>query len=316
MAILAGALVDQGLQPTLLAPKVDVKKFSGDADDVEVIDFDTGTSVSFLRSCSEDNWTTRLPSLDRFDIVVSDNLVEILQIRPDAILSGGFLWHDALDHMNPARVSTQKSLLEKFHPWMLTNALFAMPEIGARTRALTLPFFGPPNRSNSFRRDILIASGRSGEADEITLELIQILLRQGMPDHHRAHIEPSLLPDNAPKWLLPAAFDAQMYQDVAAALIRPGIGTITNALLAGCRIFPFYEPGNREMAFNAKRIQDLGLGQCSNSPESLFKCCTDFLTSESAQIVHGENVTTHVQGYGEVAAAKIIAHRLSEMSLA
>jgi len=313
MAILAGALVAQGLRTTLFAPKVKLEKFSIDQASVHVIDFSTDTNVAALRSSSDDSWTNRLPSLDSFDIVVSDNLVDILKIRPDAILSGSFLWHDALDHMNPVQASTQKLLLEKCHPPMLTNSLFAMPEIGKLTQSSPLPLFGAKNASNSNCRDILVAAGRSGEADDIASELIQILLRQGLQGHRRAHIEPSLLPDDPPNWMLPASFNSQMFQDVTAALIRPGIGTITNALLAGCRIFPFYEPGNREMAFNAGIIQNHGLGDYSESLENTVTFCMDYLNSEKAQIMHHRNVKIHVQGNGEIDGAKYIANCLAEV---
>jgi len=313
MSLLAGALVAEEIQTTLFAPKLKVEQFSVNQNNVKVINFDTGTSVSALRAHSNDAWTTRLPSLDSFDIVVSDNLVEILNIRPDAILSGSFLWHDALEQMDSDQESIQRQLLKEFHPIMLTSSLFAMPEIHRRTQYLPLPLFGSKNGDISNSHDILIASGRSGEADHLARDLIQILLREGLQNYRRAHIEPSLLPDNPPKWMLPASFDDQMYQDVTAAIIRPGIGVVSDALLAGCRIFPFHETGNLEMAYNAKRIQDLGLGTCSESLESLFECCADFATSNNLQSIHRKNLEIHVLDNGEIVGARFLRNLMTDM---
>jgi len=315
MSLLARALIDQGIQTTIFAPKQKVEKFSNGRSSIKVIDFDTGTSVSALRTCADDVWTTRLPSLDKFDLVVSDNLLEILNIRPDAILSGSFLWHDALEQINPAWASIQKQLLKNFFPTMLTSSLFAMPEIHRQTQYLPLPLFGSKNGDNSNSRDILIASGRSGEADHLALDLIQILLREGLPNYRRAHIEPSLFPDYPPKWMVRASFDDQMYRDVTAAIIRPGIGAVSDALLAGCRIFPFYETGNLEMAYNAKRIHILGLGTYSESLDVLFKCCMKFLTSKSLQTIHRKNLAKHVQDNGEIIGARFIGNLMADMRL-
>ncbi len=62
-----------------------------------VVDFDSQTKKSDWFKSDVESWVARLPCLSGFDIVVSDNLIEILKIRPDAWLSGSFFWHESLD---------------------------------------------------------------------------------------------------------------------------------------------------------------------------------------------------------------------------
>ena len=53
-------------------------------------DFATQTNIKTYERDTINDWLQNLPSLDGFDIVVSDNLIEVLEIRPDAWLSGTF----------------------------------------------------------------------------------------------------------------------------------------------------------------------------------------------------------------------------------
>ena len=74
------------------------------------------------------------------------------------------------------------------------------------------------------------------------------------------------LPAASPDWLVAADFGPGMYGRLVAAVGRPGMGTVTDCLLAGVRVFAFHEPGNEEVALTARRLADLGLGEaCANA---------------------------------------------------
>ena len=55
-------------------------------------------------------WTTNLsfpynslPNLGNYDLVISDNLIEILEMRSDTVLSGSFFWHKVLPDVHPQK---------------------------------------------------------------------------------------------------------------------------------------------------------------------------------------------------------------------
>jgi len=51
-----------------------------------------------------------------------------------------------------------------------------------------------------------------------------------------------------------------MFASVTVACIRPGLGTVSDALLTGARIHAWYEDGNSEMAHIASSLVNAGVG--------------------------------------------------------
>ena len=69
----------------------------------DVVDFDTETNIDRWLYGEKFDWHKRIPSLENFDIVVSDNLIEVLEVRDDAWLSGSFFWHE-ITHNFPSKL--------------------------------------------------------------------------------------------------------------------------------------------------------------------------------------------------------------------
>ena len=86
-----------------------------------------------------------------------------------------------------------------------------------------------------------------------------------------------------PDWVQPASFTPEMYGRLAAAINRPGVGTATDALLAGARLFMYYELNNLEMAYNAQRISERGLGEVFESIEDAWWAGLNFMQYRNTQ---------------------------------
>ena len=130
LILIANNLSEYGASVTLFAPKVSVERISK-ALQIEIrftfIDFDTQTSADLLRIGNYQSlfWEERLPNLSNFDVVISDNLPEILAIRPDAWLSGNFFWHEALQDISPQYRMRATQLIRSNRPNMLTYVPFS-----------------------------------------------------------------------------------------------------------------------------------------------------------------------------------------------
>lgn len=211
-------------------------------------------------------WDERLPDLSRFDRVVSDNLVEALAVRPDAVLMGSFLWHLALPGAAPAFRRRARELLLRHRPTLLGTAPFVSEEARSLTRFQDIGFVVPPGMTPRFDAPkasggLLIASGKGGGVQDEIRDLLEALARGPRPGFEVVHVEPDCLPARAPEWMRPADFSPRMYRAVDAAVIRPGMGTVTDALAAGARLYGFAEPGNEEMGDNLRAIETLGVGR-------------------------------------------------------
>ena len=83
--------------------------------------------------------------------------------------------------------------------------------------------------------------------------------------------------------MMPATFTSQMYNSILAVVIRPGVGTVTNSLIAGAKIFSFYETGCFEMRENAQKITDAGYGFNASSIEAAWESAITYATNHNAQ---------------------------------
>ncbi len=95
------------------------------------------------------SWADRLgdiPDVRDAKLGLSDNLAGFLQLRPDAVLMGSFLWSDVLEKaysQNPnvrRFVQWERGLLDRFRPSLLCVGQMVMPAAAERTRAVPLPW--------------------------------------------------------------------------------------------------------------------------------------------------------------------------------
>lgn len=256
VATVAAEIARRGGEVTVFAREDQARRFG-----LSVIPFETRTSPGALRRDDAEawDWHERLPPLGAFDLVVSDNLPEILLQRQDAVLMGSFLWHRALEGLPAPRVARAEELLRE-RPEMLGSGLFAAPELAEITRFVDIGLVTRGRPPRGAHTDLLLACGMSGACESATLKGVESILRRGPGPFRRILVEPRLVPNRPPEWMMRADFSRTMYGDIVAAVVRPGAGTSTDAIHAGCRLFCFYEQGNRELSFNAGRIASHGLG--------------------------------------------------------
>jgi len=308
MLSLSLALRAQGASPVLLAP-IDAAQRLAMASDVpmpEVIDFKSRTTRADWLEPKAACWIDDLPRLDEFDHVVSDNLIEILALLPSAWLSGSFFWHMALPDMPSEKAARAEELLALYRPRMITTGLFAAPYLAAKTRLNKVGMYslGSVVRVDGYN-DLLISCGKGGEVEKEMREFLNKIAFGSRPGHSMVWVEPGLYCPDMPDWMQPASFTPAMYGRLAAAIIRPGVGTVTDALLAGVRLFMFYESGNLEMIYNARKITEAGLGEAFPSAEHAWWAGLKFLRNDNAQQQHATSLRA-LDFSGSTEAARLL----------
>lgn len=311
LLVLSKALRARDWHVTLLAPAAAVRRMA-DAGlnlgrGVEVVDFSTETTAARVRSNDPTavDWPTRLPELADFDVVVSDNLPEILEIRPDCVLSGHFLWHLALTEVASEYFRRCEALLTSRRPRMIATGLFVSGPLAERVELHRVGLFGTRRNRTAPKRDVLVSCGTGGQAVEQTRVFTETLARRQHAPFRRIHLDPLLVPDGTPSWIVPADYSVGMYDSVEAIVCRPGTGTVTEGLLSGARIFCFYEMGNLEMASIAANLDAAGVGENCGDPMSAWKKAVAFAKSSDAKTRHGA-VVNRVEADGHIAAADLL----------
>jgi len=273
--LLANRLAESGWNVHLLAPETAVWKLSsifGLRGGVSVADFHAGTTADNLRRGIGETWVNRLPAMDGFDLIVSDNLPEILEIRPDAVLCGSFLWHRAIEKVDAGLYQHVEQLIGANRPKMIASSLFASTDLYELTQLYPVGLCVAERAPCPLDRgsDLLISCGMSGELEHEFRDLVDSLPSGRPPQFDTVWTEPRLMPENAPDWMKPAEYDSGMYRRLKAALCRPGVGTLTDCLWGGGRAFCCYEAGKKEMVHNAGAVSRAGVGEAYSSVSEAY----------------------------------------------
>jgi hypothetical protein len=268
-ALMAKQLERSGEHVTIFAPLKSLKRLQRSAPSfygLNVYDFSTGTTPSIVKKGLPDSvaWLDRLPCLKEYSYVICDNLPEILVVRPDAIISAQFFWHDVIEGVAASYSDLCQYLLTKFAPTLIGCDLFAMDSVRELPGFRPVGLYKLPElaaaadiRPVACRTDLLV-SGGSTPAVQAQLELIiQNLVHSGPMQYARVHIDPLVYPVNAPPWMFMADYSVDMFCSLKAGLCRPGLGILTDLLTVQADISCVYEKGNTEMMHNARVVERL-----------------------------------------------------------
>jgi hypothetical protein len=198
-------------------------------------------------------WEERLGELDEVgsaDLVISDNLVGVLDVRTDAVLMGSFLWSDVLAaaHSENRRVSAfaahERRLLDACRPPMLSVGDLAMPGVLERTTPIQLPWMcetrgAEPRELPSQPPRIGVFGGVTGRADHLLDAVAEALSEKGLGVERGGESSPR-------------------FESYDLVILRPGCGTATACIAARAPMILIYE-ANAELIHNAGRLEALGV---------------------------------------------------------
>ena len=263
------------------------------------------------------NWfDIELPNLDDYDLVWTDNISQVLEVRDDAIMSGSFFWHEVLENYKDKKIFedfalNQRSLIEKTNPYMIANEYFATSEVKALKNFIPVGLY--KFTSEIFTKDsnnILLSCGLGGEEESWAKESILSILENNIKPPGKLFVEPKILPEAYPDWILPADFSMEMYNSCLAVCIRPGLGTVSDALISQNKIFCYTKPNSFEMNNNINVLEDIGLGEGCLDPLDAYMSAINYLSSD-AQIRKQLLNCIHLRTDGVFATARFIMNRIT-----
>ena len=145
-----------------------------------------------------------------------------MAVRPDAMLSGNFLWHQALPDMSCRLVARARGLLEAHRPVMLTYGPFVVDSLGDDVRRTSVPMLQEFRGVDFTHKDgVLVSCGQGGDLAKETAELIGSIAGSTRPTAVKVFVEPDLMPRSSPDWIAPADYSPKMYDRLYAAVARP-----------------------------------------------------------------------------------------------
>lgn len=278
-ALIAAALRERGADCDLFVPREATLRL-----DAPTIEFRTHSSPAGWRMGARETvaWPERLPDLDRYDYVLADSLPEILDRRSDAILIGHFLWTHVLPDVDAAHVSHVSALLDRHRPQMYGTGLLASDRLKAACRYTDVGFFVASEQDQlpTDRDELLVSSGLGAEPSALVplKQAVAALAALEAPPapFKLVHVEPGLLPNTPPRWMIPASYEPAMYRRLAAAILRPGAGTVTDCVARSVWMVWPQSSDHDEILHNANTIAAHQLGAIATSPEAAIRMVCDF----------------------------------------
>ena len=259
---------------------------------------------------------TNLPELKNYDLVWSDNILQVLEKRADAIMSGSFFWHEVLsneancDIKIKSFVKQQLYLLAKHQPFIAGNEYFATPDVKKNINFFPVGLYRYNiSFTKNTKRSILFSCGLGGEELDIAKLALKKIISKNLIPFDYLYVERRMLPSSYPKWIKVADFSDSMFNDCVAACIRPGLGTISDALINNIRLFAFSNPNSFEMNYNGSIIKELGVGDYCYDPYKSYTDALKFVQSDEL-INLQEFKTIHLRTDGIFATAKFILNKI------
>jgi len=250
------------------------------------------------------NWIERLDgirSFEKSDIVLSDNLVQVLSLRKDAILQGSFFWSDVFEYLYPKDnyvkdfINSERLLLDSNKPNMICNKFLAMDSIFKKTKPVLTEWSGhdPKKRKNNNlnkRKKIAILIGATTLAESIARKLIMILSETSYDIAVPKNINSKIQNNNN---ISSFNFGSEDFLSCDLAICRPGLGTIQDCIYYSLPMIMFYENDNIELKNNALKISELGMGIILNdmldigkdNPNKLLNIIRNFIESDQFTLI-------------------------------
>ena len=204
----------------------------------------------------EAEWTSH-SRLANSDFVISDNLVGVLEKRPDAVLSGSFLWHEVIaaysnrNEVCKRFVDREISLLKINSPKMICNRSLASLAVIELTSPVEVSWMIDEivEQSNTASRSsILVHGGGTRTLDSKVLEIARKLR------HSNLKVFTDIEDDQD-------CFDYrdETWRTIGVVICRPGAGTATECVKWRIPMVVLRDSENSEAEFIAERLTLLGL---------------------------------------------------------
>lgn len=199
---------------------------------------------------------------NKFDIFLCDNYPEILNKQKNTIMMSNFFWHDILRINTEYYRKLEKKIAKR--P-VISNYLFVSKYIKKKFKVKSVGFYGKFLQKNfdDKKKGILISFGTAKLNYKNKIEINNFLesIKSSNNQNIPIYLEPRFYKKNYKKFnIYEAAFDDEMYSKITVAIIKPGLGTITDCLSRGITLITYTNNQNKEFTENAKILEKNNIG--------------------------------------------------------
>ena len=255
--LLANKLIEK-FKVTIFCSKEKINKFKINKS-IKIKDFDiTAYKAKILKKSN--NIHNLFDQNEKFDLYLSDNYPEIAYRNKNSLMLSNFFWHDILKVNTNYYRKVEKKIRER--P-VVPNYLFCSRYIKKNFKIKPVGFYGN-FKSLSFKsnkKGILLSFGTAEMNYKNKIKECIDFLKKQKKSKYPIYIEPKFYQNDLKKYNLhKATYDNKMFNNIAIAIIKPGLGTITDCLSRGIAILTYTKGQNKEFTYNAEILEKNNLG--------------------------------------------------------
>ncbi len=255
--LLANKLVKK-FKVTILCSNEKIKKFNFNKS-IKIKNFDIELYKKKILN-KKNNVHKFFNTKEKFDLYLSDNYPEIAYEKKNSLITSNFFWHDILKVNTNYYKKVEKKIRDR--P-VIPNYLFCSKYIKKNFKIQPVGFYGN-FKNKSFKKNrnaILLSFGTAEMNSKNKIYEIVNNLKLGRKSNHPIFIEPKFYHKDLKKYnIFKASYDEKMYRKIAIAIIKPGLGTITECLSRGITIVTYVKGQNKEFHYNAEILEKNNLG--------------------------------------------------------
>jgi hypothetical protein len=237
-------------------------------------------------------WTRAALANTDFDFLVSDNLLEVTEFNKTLAIVGSFLW-------------VEKTIEFWNDPlWVLTNKLkipifgidfLSMPAVRTLSGYQPVGLVGKCKNCEINGKEILVSFGRSDAAKGLRNRVRNIVRPNG-------RLMEEITFDDVGSSEQVGDYSADFYCRFSSAVIRPGIGTVSDCLRYGIPMVLFHEDGNDEMEWNTKILVENGLATVANTADEVLTKAYEWNDRNRRAEFHKKRHSLRWDGENEIAS--------------
>ncbi len=200
-----------------------------------------------------------IKNIDDYDLVITDNIIEILRYRKDAIYSGSFLWFDVFEEKFGKNIFSEeeKKLFYDVNPLVVCNDMMVFGSLKNYKNKLDIGWGSKDNSKSSFKAETFcfIVPSLNYTEDYIN-KFLEI--REQFKDEYNM------------------SFNIN-HTENSVFIVRAGLGIINTCVSNKIPMICLYsDEDSSEIKFLSNRIQELGLGVSLNIKDDLKQKVFDF----------------------------------------
>ena len=209
----------------------------------------------------------RMPPLNIYDFVFSDNIIESLIIRSDTILVAQFFWHEVLKDINKDYKMECINILKNFNPIIFGDKYFSMNYIKKTDKYIPTGLFSLTKNQNKVKprlynkKNLLITGGNTSQTIDTLRKVILNIKTNFLNLFDKIFVDDRLYPSYPINKVERFKYSKSQFEQISACICRPGLGILSDCLENNIRVFTVYEKNNFEMSHNSKIIKKIGAGE-------------------------------------------------------